>query len=55
MGRRLRQTVSKEDIQMAKKHMDDQNSNYYRNAYQNYSEVSPHTSQYGHHQKVYKQ
>ena len=26
-----------------------------RNASQNYSEVSPHTGQNGHHQKVYKQ
>ena len=28
--------------------------NYYRNANQNYNEVSPHTSQNGH-QKIYKQ
>ena len=26
-----------------------------RNANQNYNEVSPHTSQKGHHQKIYKQ
>ena len=30
-------------------------TNYQRNANQNYSEVSPHTCQNGHHQKVYKQ
>ena len=29
--------------------------NYQRNANQNYSEVLPHTSQNGHHQKIYKQ
>ena len=28
---------------------------YYRNENQNYNEVSPHTSQNGHHQKIYKQ
>ena len=28
--------------------------NYQRNANQNYNEVSPHTGQNGHHQKVYK-
>ena len=28
---------------------------YQRNAYQNYSEVSPHTGKNGHHQKTYKQ
>ena len=30
-------------------------TNYQRNANQNYNEVSPHTGQNGHHQKVYKQ
>ena len=29
-------------------------SNYQRNANQNYNEVSPHTDQNGHHQKIYK-
>ena len=29
-------------------------ANYYRNANQNYKEVSPHTVQNDHHQKVYK-
>ena len=28
---------------------------YWRNANQNYNEVSPHTGQNGHHQKIYKQ
>ena len=30
-------------------------TNYYRNANQKCNEVSPHTSQNGHHQKIYKQ
>ena len=30
-------------------------AHYKRNANQNYSEISPHTSHNGHHQKVYKQ
>ena len=30
-------------------------ANYWRNANQNYNEVSPHSSQNGHHQKVYKE
>ena len=29
-------------------------TNYQRNVNQNYNEVSPHTSQNGHHQKIYK-
>ena len=29
-------------------------TNYYRNANQNYNETSVHTSQHGHHQKIYK-
>ena len=29
-------------------------TNHQRNANQNYSEVSPHTSQNGHHQKIYR-
>ena len=29
-------------------------AHYYRNANQNYNEISPHTSQNGHHPKVYK-
>ena len=39
---------SKGDIQIANKHMKG-------NANQNYNEVSPHTSQNGHHQKIQKQ
>ena len=30
-------------------------TNHERNANQNYNDVSPHTSQDGHHQKIYKQ
>ena len=30
-------------------------TNCYRNAHQDYNEVSPHTSQIGHLQKIYKQ
>ena len=30
-------------------------TNYQRNVHQNYNEVPPHTSQNGHHQKVYKE
>ena len=30
------------------------NTNHQGNTSQNYNEVSPHTSQNGHHQKVYK-
>ena len=30
-------------------------TNYQRNENQNYNEVSPHTSQNGNHQKIYKQ
>ena len=48
---------SKNNIQMAKKHMKKMLyiPNYQRNANQNYNEVSPHISQNGHRQKVYKQ
>ena len=46
----------KEDIQMAKTYEKMLNiTNYQRNANQNYSEVSLHISQNGHHQKIYKQ
>ena len=30
-------------------------TNYLRNANQNYTEVSPHTNENDHHQKIYKQ
>ena len=46
----------KEEIQMANKHEKMLNiTHYYRNANQNYHEVSSHAGQNGHHQKVYKQ
>ena len=47
---------SEEDIQMTITHEKMLDTAYYqRNANQNHDEVSPHTSQNGHHQKVYKQ
>ena len=57
MGRRSKQTF------LQRRHTDDQKAhekmlsitNYWRNANQNYSEVSLHTTQNGHYQKVYKQ
>ena len=57
MSRRLKQTF------LQRRHTDDQQthekmlniSTYQRHANQNCSEVSPHTSQDGHHQKIYRQ
>ena len=57
IGRRHKQTF------LQRKHTDGQEAhekllnitNYQRNANQNYNEVSPHTGQNGHHQKIYKQ
>ena len=56
MGRRPKETFHQ------RRHTDGQeahekmlNITNQRNANQNYNEVSPHTSQNGHHQKVYKQ
>ena len=57
MGRRPKQTF------LQRRHIDGQEAhenmlnitNYQRNANQNYSEVSPHTGQNDHRQKIYKQ
>ena len=56
MGRRSKQTFLQRrsvDGQKARVKMPNI-ANYQRNTNQNYSEVSPHTGQNGHHQKVYK-
>ena len=53
----LNRQFSKEDIQMANNTHEKMFNitNSLRNANQNYYEEPPHTSQNGHHQKVYKQ
>ena len=52
MGRRSKQISPKKLDRRPNSHEKMLNiTNYYRNANQNYYEVSPHTSQNGHHQK----
>ena len=52
----LNRHFSKEDIDGQEAHEKLLNiTNYYRNANQNYNEVSPHAGQNGHYQKIYKQ
>ena len=54
MGEELNIHFSKEDGQEAHEKLLNI-INYQRNANQNYNEVSPHTGENGHHQKIYKQ
>ena len=53
----ISRNLFKEDMQIVNKHTQKMLNiaHYWRNATENYYEISSHTSQNGHHQKVYKQ